>query len=658
MILFARSNRAALKLVLLPFLAISLAVRSRTSGSPCPSNPPTADSRVLRSLFGCVRGRSQDRGSRRTAKGPLPYGCGSVLVGALQLVFFAGAVFGAAGIARGQTSVLGSPHDLSASGPGTIHAISEEQVCIFCHTPHNATGQSPLWNRHERSIHYRIYESSTTQARIDQPSGPSKMCLSCHDGATAVGLIASRPETEPIETSHRTIPPGSTDLTEDLSDDHPIGFRYDRALASRDRQLKNPDVLTDRLPLGRHGEVHCTTCHDAHNNQFGDFLRITDVRSTICLSCHDMLGWRGSSHATSPAAVHGRSVDPREKLAYGTVADNACTSCHKVHSADEPERLLRFSREEDNCFSCHDGGVARTNLASEFMKRSVHPVRRYDGRHDPKETPRLSKRHVECADCHNPHAVAPSLYDSRQAGADTSPGVVHATMLFVSGVNQSGQSVDPARYEYEVCFKCHADHVPNAQRPDIVRQVHQTNTRLEFRTNNPSFHPVLGARRSSDVVSLIPPLQTGSVIRCTDCHNSDTADGSGPAGPHGSQYEPLLIDNYSTQDFTTESPRAYALCYRCHERQSILGDESFPLHRVHVVDSRTPCSACHDAHGISRTQGSSETHAHLINFDLSIVAPASGGLRDRIEFVDTGPFRGSCTLTCHVVTHVNFGYER
>ena len=51
-------------------------------------------------------------------------------------------------------------------------------------------------------------------------------------------------------------------------------------------------------------------------------------------------------------------------------------------------------------------------------------------------------------------------------------------------------------------------------------------------------------------------------------------------------------------------------------------------------------------------------HSNLINFDLSIVQPASGGLRGRIEFVDQGPQRGSCTLTCHGVVHVNFGYGR
>ncbi len=557
--------------------------------------------------------------------------------------------------AGARQSVVGSFHDLSVSGPGPVHALYEEQVCVFCHAPHNATGQRPLWNRHMPPTHYRIYESSTTDARIDQPSGPSKMCLSCHDGALALGLLASRPVDDPVIMSRRTIPPGRTDLTQDLSDDHPIGFRYDRALAARDPQLKNPDLLSRELPLGRHNELHCTTCHDPHNNSLGDFLRMPKVRSTICLSCHDLHGWKMGSHARSMARVTGRSVDPRERLPYHTVADNGCTNCHKIHSAGGRERLLRFRREEQNCLSCHNGSVAETNIASELHKPSAHLVHLYEGRHDPAEDPRVMRQHVECADCHNPHAAAEEL--AQVAGLSV-PRPIAAPMRFTSGIDRSGSEVARARFEYEVCFKCHAESSALARRNTIARQITQTNTRAEFQTSNPSYHPVIGSRNNGDVVSLLRPYRVGSVIECTDCHSSDLASGTGPAGPHGSIYTPLLIDNYTTDDFTTESPRTYALCYRCHDRQSILADESFPLHSEHVVRGRAPCSACHDAHGISRTQGNSTNHSSLINFDRSIVRSASGGLGARIEYEDTGPLRGSCTLTCHGVTHVRFEYGR
>ena len=46
----------------------------------------------------------------------------------------------------------------------------------------------------------------------------------------------------------------------------------------------NDEVVTVKLPLGAHGEMHCTTCHDPHNNELGDFLRISDQMSAICVS--------------------------------------------------------------------------------------------------------------------------------------------------------------------------------------------------------------------------------------------------------------------------------------------------------------------------------------------------------------------------------------
>lgn len=556
--------------------------------------------------------------------------------------------------AVGQDTIVGTPHDLSVTGPGRIHAVEEEQICIFCHAPHHATGQAPLWNRYMPQTHYKIYDSSTTDARIDQPSGPSKMCLSCHDGSLAIGLVASRPPDMPIVMTQRTIPPGPTDLTHDLSDDHPIGFRYDRALAFRDRQLKNPELLTGTLPLGKHGELHCTTCHDPHNNRLGDFLREPRYRSTICLSCHDLKGWDISSHARSNAHISGRAVDPRERLGYPTVAENACENCHKIHGAEQPERLLRYRIDHFNCLNCHNGSVARTNVLSEIRKRSNHPVEKYVGVHDPAEDPRFARRHVQCVDCHNPHAALggrPSVIGS------PSLGVIDETLRFVSGIDRSGLPIEHSRFEYEVCFKCHGDSV-HIQAPRIPRQAMQTNTRLEFQPANPSFHPVVAPRNNNDVVSLISPWRVGAMMKCTDCHNTDQADNPfAVKGPHGSIYSPILIDNYQTGRFVTESPQAYALCYRCHSRASILGDQSFPLHNAHVVRGRTPCSACHDAHGISRLQTSGRSdHTNLINFDLSIVQPASGGLGDRIVYQDLGPRRGSCTLTCHGVVHVNFQY--
>ncbi len=94
-------------------------------------------------------------------------------------------------------------------------------------------------------------------------------------------------------------------------------------------------------------------CHDPHNSELGDSLRIFDRMAAICVTCHDMTGWLSAAHATSNKRTTGRTVDPRERLKYATVSDNGCLNCHKIHSARGRERLLRFQREEDNCLNCH-----------------------------------------------------------------------------------------------------------------------------------------------------------------------------------------------------------------------------------------------------------------------------------------------------------------
>ncbi len=553
-------------------------------------------------------------------------------------------------------SVVNSKHDLSARGQGPIRAIYENRVCIFCHAPHNAAPQTPLWNRENPRTHYRIYQSSTLDARVDQPRGSSKMCLSCHDGSLALGNVLSRPLSEPIVMTARTIPPGTADLSRDLSDDHPIGFRYDRAVSNADRQIRPPELISTELPLGSHGEMRCTTCHDPHNNELGDFLRMSDEMSTLCITCHDLQGWRLASHATSNKRTTGRIVDPTERLKYATVRDNGCMNCHKIHAAPHRQRLLRFRKEEDGCLNCHSGTVATYNIAAEIRKRSAHYSRFRRNVHDPAETPFSMRRHVVCADCHNPHAVEPN-HVGRVRG--TLGQTIKGPNLYTSGITISGRETDNATLGYELCLKCHADGVARP-RLNNDRQITQTNTRLEFQTSNPSFHPVAGPRRNNDVVSLIAPLKVGSTVTCTDCHNSDNArafGGSGANGPHGSRFEPLLVRNYETADFTPESAGAYALCYGCHNRQSILADESFARHRRHVVDLRVPCSVCHDAHGVYRGQGNSVNNSSLINFDLSVVQPADTPSGRRAAYEDTGRLAGNCTLTCHGFTHIKLPYS-
>jgi hypothetical protein len=86
---------------------------------------------------------------------------------------------------------------------GTEGAVRlNEEVCIFCHTPHGGrpevggvAGIAPLWNRRLSSPNSFIPYSSPNFDALDltgtpgRPKGVSLACLSCHDGAVALDAL-------------------------------------------------------------------------------------------------------------------------------------------------------------------------------------------------------------------------------------------------------------------------------------------------------------------------------------------------------------------------------------------------------------------------------------------------------------------------------------
>jgi len=200
-------------------------------------------------------------------------------------------------VAHGQQSVVDTAHNLSVSGPGTIRAASETQICIFCHTPHNSTTQAPLWNRSDPGGTYQMYWSPTmnaypTAGSAPQPNGSTKLCLSCHDGTIALGATVAS-GTIPMSGGITTMPTGSGGyIGTDLSGHHPVSFQVTTAIvaennSSGDVPLKSVTEMRSNpiAFLDAEDRVQCASCHDPHQDPFGGFLRSPNEDDT-CLACH------------------------------------------------------------------------------------------------------------------------------------------------------------------------------------------------------------------------------------------------------------------------------------------------------------------------------------------------------------------------------------
>lgn len=182
--------------------------------------------------------------------------------------------------------VSGTSHDLSSTGPQAA-ATGTTQICVFCHTPHGGVSDFPLWNRTNVTA-TGAYSSTTLNASIGGVPGEAGACLSCHDGVslTNTATIVNAPNAAGASFDVTALSL-STDanLGTDMSNDHPVGFLYNDALATADGGLVNATALPATVPLFS-GEMWCSTCHDVHGTAFSQFLVIDNAASALCTTCH------------------------------------------------------------------------------------------------------------------------------------------------------------------------------------------------------------------------------------------------------------------------------------------------------------------------------------------------------------------------------------
>jgi hypothetical protein len=266
--------------------------------------------------------------------------CLAVVVAAASTTAFAANNYSIAG-----SGVTDSRHDINKfateSNIANVASDSQERVCAFCHTPHHAiagatTDYLPLWSHELTSKNYTPYASNTLDAIIDNDPlvGPSRLCMSCHDGVIAVDTHYGQSGPTVLNGDNfdyaNNNPQGSGGIGAgtpgNLANDHPIGFDYDAAqtkdaqtggklvpgIRTSDNvfktvgvaasQIKIQDVLYEKTKGAGKKYMTCATCHEVHNKDnvpqksaktgnadlgVNYFLYGSQAGSRICLSCHD-----------------------------------------------------------------------------------------------------------------------------------------------------------------------------------------------------------------------------------------------------------------------------------------------------------------------------------------------------------------------------------
>lgn len=215
-----------------------------------------------------------------------------------------------AGAASAATSIKDSKHDLSSGSAATVKG-NTDQICVYCHTPHNATQNIPLWNRNNPAGNGFTLYSSVSMQNTPVKSGftadsISLFCMSCHDGSTALGgaSVHNNPVDQPsgitVADVAGRVSSGALDaaskynLTTNLADDHPVNFVVtsgaDSNIGTVTGATMKTGSVTNPFPLFKSERgattLECGSCHAVHDNTDPPFLRTTMKGSQLCLGCH------------------------------------------------------------------------------------------------------------------------------------------------------------------------------------------------------------------------------------------------------------------------------------------------------------------------------------------------------------------------------------
>ncbi|GAB4284727.1 MAG: hypothetical protein Kow0067_06820 [Coriobacteriia bacterium] len=473
-------------------------------------------------------------------------------------------------------------------------AAAANVYCLSCHVDHDKFNDTPGANLRGSMA------GAPTAAATDFNSSTGGVCLGCHDKA----------------------------LTKDYSNQKDDGSR-------------TTPIITTGMYAGK--------AHDyVVNSYFGPSADAGNRFQANCVKCHNDEQSKPFQEAAGSAFTFGTHFSAQRRVIAalgGTFSDPA---------------------EEGFCFRCHGVSgltgedyyaAALMNSASQYVYTQINSRAYTHGvdnptwaaRHLPDENQTYisANKHVECEDCHNPHAAG-KVTHNEAAGSGIGSNAINQANSPLAGVQGLSVTLPSTNWtapalgaytpgtatkEYEICLKCHS----GANTALTTWDATWTDVALEFNPANNSSHPVMGphpvtdgdpTKNSSRLVNgqlatvwEVPAGQPSKTMYCSDCHG-DSVGTPAAMGPHGSavphllkgprEYWPTKSDGttlWKLSDIASQEAEADLFCMNCHEnavRNEIHGKGG---HKGYA------CVTCHILvpHGgkVSRLLGDSEAGSQM-----------------------------------------------
>jgi len=482
---------------------------------------------------------------------------------------------------------------------------SSPMRCLSCHADHDIFNPHSGGAGHGANLRVDIAQVPAVGSGYASTdfvnSGSGGICLSCH--TATISKSSARPDGS---TQVKAIPfEGTPAERTSAYDSSPHGGTYTVQSAYNGSGTNTFNA-------------NCTKCH---NDNLDPKSGINAQISTLKFGLHVSTNAAMLSTLGAPAG----SEPLEEKF------------CHRCHSqtTDAIGGTAKPAAAKDWYNTATMSGRAEGIFSQQSMPYG-HKPGNYTGIHKTIEGESYSwnpagNRHVECADCHNPHSAGDSRgFDT--TGIFAQPTIIgnltdQTPLAGAWGIDVAAwpsawttpdpasayTKIEPVQYTWQVCLKCHSGYAYNTTPPSG-----QTDQALEFNPNNPGYHAVIGASKTTypPNTSFVSPWTKDSTMNCFDCHTS--SDKNSSQGPHGSANEHIIAAVFDTS--TGNAGTQGHLCFKCHSF-NVYGEDgsagasatgfsrgSNNLHTSHMEKDKpgagrlVTCVDCHSAipHGWQR----------------------------------------------------------